>query len=281
MIALLAAPASALAADVVVPSRVAGSTTVPAGGSSTLTLRCPATAVALNAAVTGRGDGVTVRRSTPGAGAGTWSFRVAAAAGARRRGVHAVLRCVRLSLPVGVSGARLDVNTRRPPVVVPARTGASVRLRCGRAWVGTGYGFDPGTSGNVRLASVMPTAHGWDFRLENTGSSAGSARVSARCLRQTVPASSGGQLRFGVARRVFSDDLRPLPGAGRTTFTHNCGENQFGVATGFSLDPSNGVEVTATHPIGKRAGRWTFRGADDADVAKTFLLCLSRRTQFG
>jgi hypothetical protein len=55
IIVLLALPASALAADVVVPSRVAASTTVPAGGSRTLTLHCPATAVALNAAVTRRG----------------------------------------------------------------------------------------------------------------------------------------------------------------------------------------------------------------------------------
>ena len=101
-IALLAAPASALAANVVVPSSVAGSTVVPAGGSSTLTLRCPAPGVALNAAVTNHDPGVTVRRSIPGSGVGTWRFRLTGTDGGG--GVRAVLRCVRLQLPVGVAG---------------------------------------------------------------------------------------------------------------------------------------------------------------------------------
>ena len=191
-IVLLAVPASALAADVVVPSSVARSTGVPTGGSKTLTLRCPAEAVALNAAVTNHDPGVTVQRSIPGAGAGSWRFRLTGSDGGG--GVRAVLRCVRLRLPAGVGGARLDVRTRRPPVAVPAGGRTTVRLRCGRAWVGTGYGFDPGTLGGTRLASVVPRAHGWDFTVQNDGAAAETAHVSARCLRQTVTSSQGARV---------------------------------------------------------------------------------------
>ena len=116
-IALFAVPASALAADVVVPSSVARSTAVPSGGSKTLTLRCPAESVALNAAVTNHDPGVTVQRSIPGNGAGTWRFRLTGADGGG--GVRAVLRCVRRQLQAGVGGARLAVKTRSPPYPLP------------------------------------------------------------------------------------------------------------------------------------------------------------------
>jgi hypothetical protein len=276
-IALLALPASALAADVVVPSSVARSTAVPSGGSKTLTLRCPAEAVALNAAVTNHDPGVTVRRSIPGRGAGRWSFRLTGAGGGG--GVRAVLRCVRLRLPAGVGGARLDVSTRRPPVVVPAGGRTTVRLRCGRAWVGTGYGFDPGTRGDTRLASVVPRAHGWDFTIANAASTPATARVSARCLRQTVTSSRGARLRFGVARLVFSDLIGRMPGSAGT-FTHTCAQSRFSLATGYAVDEADEVQLRLTHPEGRRAGRFRFRGAASDDVVTTFLVCLSRRTQF-
>jgi hypothetical protein len=276
-IALLALPASALAADVVVPSSVARSTAVPSGGSKTLTLRCPAEAVALNAAVTNHDPGVTVGRSIPGRAAGRWSFRLTGAGGGG--GVRAVLRCVRLRLPAGVGGARLDVSTRRPPVVVPAGGRTTVRLRCGRAWVGTGYGFDPGTRGDTRLASVVPRAHGWDFTIANAASTPATARVSARCLRQTVTSSRGARLRFGVARLVFSDLIGRMPGSAGT-FTHTCAESRFSLATGYAVDEADEVQLRLTHPEGRRAGRFRFRGAASDDVVTTFLVCLSRRTQF-
>ena len=275
-IALLAVPASALAADVVVPSSVARSTAVPSGGSKTLTLRCPAEAVALNAAVTNHDPGVTVRRSIPGTGAGTWRFRLTGTDGGG--GVRAVLRCVRLQLPVSVSGARLDVSTRRPPVEVPASGSITVRIRCGRAWIGTGYGFDPGTGGDARLASVVPTAHGWNFTIANAASTPVTARVSARCLRQTVT-STGGRLRFAVARLVFSDLIGRMPGSAGT-FTHSCAESRFSLATGYAVDDVDGAQLRLTHPEGRRAGRFRFRGAASDDVVTTFLVCLSRRTEF-
>ncbi len=275
-LALLATPASALAADVVVPSSVAASTAVPANGSRTLALRCPAKAVALNAAVTNHDPGVTVRRSIPGRGAGTWSFRLTGAGGGG--GARAVLRCVRLQLPAGVSGARLDVSTRRPPVEVPAGGSTTVRLRCGRAWVGTGYGFDPGTRGDARLASVVPQPHGWDFVITNAASTPATARVSARCLRQRVT-STGGRLRFDVARLVFSNIIGRMPGSAGT-FTENCARSQFSLATGYLVDGTSDVELRLTHPEGRRSGRFRFRRAANDDVVTTFLVCISRRTQF-
>ena len=277
-IALLAVPASALGADAVVPTSVARSTAVPSGGSKTLTLRCPAEAVALNAAVTNHDPGVIVRRSIPGSGAGTWSFRLSGADGGG--GVRALLRCVRLRLPVGMGGARLDVSTRRPPVVVPAGGRTTVRLRCGRAWVGTGYGFDPGTRGDSRLASVVPRAHGWDFTLQNDAAAASTARVSARCLRQTVTSSRGARLRFGVARPTFSDAVGARPGSAGT-FTHRCGKSQFSLATGYAADATDEAILRLTHPEGRRAGRFSFRAAASDDVVSTSLVCLSRRSSFG
>ena len=277
-IALLAFPASALAADVVVPSSVARSTAVPSGGSKTLTLRCPAEAVALNAAVTNHDPGVTVRRSIPGPGAATWRFRLTGTDGGG--GVRAVLRCVRLRLPAGVGGARLAVKTRRPPVAVPAGGRATVRLRCGRAWAGTGYGFDPGTGGGTRLASVVPRAHGWDFTVQNDAATAETPRVSARCLRQTVTSSQGTRLRFGVARPRFSDAVGARPGSAGT-FTHSCRESQFSLATGYAVDAADQVKFRLTHPEGLRAGRFRFRGAASGDVVSTFLVCLGRRSSFG
>ena len=275
---LLAVPASALAADVVVPSSVARSTTVPSGGSKTLKLRCPAEAVALNAAVTNHDPGVTVRRSIPGSGAGGWSFRLAGADGGG--GVRAVLRCVRLRLPVGMGGARLDVSTLRPPVVVPGGGRTTVRLRCGAAWVGTGYGFDPGTRGDTRLASVVPRPHGWDFTLQNDAAAARTARVNARCLRQTVTTNQGAQLRFAVARPTFSDAVGARPGSAGT-FTHSCRTSQFSLATGYAVDAADQVQLRLTHPEGRRAGRFRFRGAGSDDVVSTSLVCLSRRSAFG
>jgi hypothetical protein len=281
-IALLATPASALAAHVVAPSSVAGSTTVPAGGSTTLTLRCPGAAVALNAAVTQRGAGVTVRRSIPGAASGDWSFRLSAAGGARRRAVRALLRCVRLELPAGVSGTRLVVSTRRPPsFAIPAGSSTPLEVTCGPGFAATGYGLDRGASPGVTVAAAIPSAGGWSFRLENTGSASARARLSVRCLRRVVSGRRGGaptQLTFGVARRRFSNAIGAGAGMG---VGHSCARSQFSVATGSRLDAADAVQLSSSHPAGPRGGRWQFSHASAGDRATTFLVCLSRRTQFG
>lgn len=281
-VVLLAAPASALAADVVAPSSVAASTTVPAGGSRTLTLRCPAAAVALNAAVTRRGGGVTVRRSIPGTDAGVWRFRLSADADARRRGVRAVLRCVRLRLPEGVSGTRLVVSTKRPPTTnIPAGSSTPVELRCRSGFVATGYGLDRGARRDVTIAAAVPSARGWSFRLENSGAAPASADLSMRCLKRIVSARRAGaptQMTFGVSRRRFSDAIGAGAGMG---LGHSCARSQFSVATGSELDAADAIELRGSHPVRSRGGRWEFAHANSGDRVSTFLVCLSRRTQFG
>jgi hypothetical protein len=276
---LLAVPAGAIAADVVVPSSVPGSTTVPAGGSSTLTLRCPASAVALNAAVTQRGAGVTVRRSIPGSESGDWRFRLTAAAGARSRGVRAVLRCVRLALPVGVTGTRLVVSTRRSPVFeIPAGSFIAAQTGCPAGFAATGYGVDQGARRDVRIAAAMPTGSGWNFSLENTGASPARARFTARCLKRVVSARSGGAMTFRLRRPEFSNQVGP--GAGRR-FSHSCRRSEFSVATGSVVDPADDIELSGSHPAGSRGGRWAFTRAHAGDRVRSSLVCLNRRTQFG
>jgi hypothetical protein len=271
--ALAVAPAAADAASVVRPTSVSG-TAVLTLGPHTLRTSCPAPSVALNGAVVRKSPGVTVRRSTPGSGAGDWRIRVFAGNGGSR--VRTVLRCVRLEVPSGISGARLDVKTRREPVAVPAGGTTAMSLRCGRAWAATGYGFgDP--SGRVRLASVVPSAHGWDFVLENTGPAATSVDVSARCLRQTARAGSA-ELRFRISRpsRVHTLGTDSTP-----TLSHACGRGVFSLATGSIVDPLDSIALATAAPFRNNRARWTFRNASGGDRVRTFLVCLSRSTGFG
>jgi hypothetical protein len=281
-IPLLAAPAGAHAEDVVQPVSVSAATTVPAGGASTLTLRCPETGVALNAAVTRQGAGVSVRRSGPGRDSNDWRFRLTAAEGARSRGVRAVLRCVGLALPRDVSRARLDVSTQRPPAVeIPAGSSTAVRIGCARGFVGTGYGLERGARQDVTIAEAVPGARGWSFRLENTGASPASARLSVRCLKRVVGARRGGartRLTFRVARPEFRNQVGPGSGRG---FSNACTRRQFSVATGVSFDWRDDIALGRSHPAAPWAGVWTFRQASGTEEVRSFLVCLARRTQFG
>jgi len=278
--ALLVVPAAAHAAAVVQPSSVATTALLSPGRTHTVSLVCPSPSVALNAAVTGTGPGVRVRRSSPGSEAGTWRLRVAVGPGGSRR-VRAVLRCVRLDLPSGVSGARLGTKTRRQfSVAVPAGGTASVRLRCGPAWLATGYGLERGTSDDVRLAEVVPSAHGWDFVLENTGHAAVRAGVSARCLKQTVTASRDGgtaQLRFRITRPTFPF---VLTGGGSPTILQACGAGAFSLATGSRVEAADPIELFRSAPVRARGGSWTFRRADAGDTGQVSLVCLSRGSVF-
>jgi hypothetical protein len=272
--ALVALPAGAHAASVVRPSSV-HETAVLTAGAHTISLQCPSPSVALNAAVIRKSPGVTVRRSIPGDSAGNWRFKVSAADGGSR--VRSTLRCVRLAPPAGVSGTQLEVKTRsRSGVTVPAGGTAAVRLRCGGAWVATGYGFDD-RLGNLRFASVVPSAHGWDFVLENTGSGAATAAVSARCLRQRVSAAGGSELSFGVTR---PSRMNILGTSSTQTLAHGCGASRFSLATGSVLDPADTLELATTGPTRPQSGRWTFRQASGGDRVRTFLVCLSRGSEF-
>jgi hypothetical protein len=274
LVALAAAPAGAHAANVIRTTSVTGSSVVPPGSTSTSRLECPQPWVALSGAVTSKGTGVTVRRSNPGGAAGDWSFRFAADRSDRRR-VRTVLRCVRLEVPSGVSGARVNVKTRsRFDIRVPVSGTASVTVRCGRAWAATGYGFAD-RSGNVRLASVVPAAHGWRFVLENVGAADARAEVSARCLQQTVTADSA-QLRFRVSRPAQEN----VVGKNRPRFSHRCGANKFSLATGSIVDPASTIELADSGPRLSAWGRWTFRQASGGESVRTFLVCLARGSGF-
>src|SRR5688500_14948060 len=106
LIATAALPATA-SSRVVDPVSVQRTVAVPAGETASLTLRCPARAVALNGAPT---SGLDSTSSIPGADARSWTFRFGAAAAGRTAG--AVLRCVRLRLPRRVRRVGLAVATR-------------------------------------------------------------------------------------------------------------------------------------------------------------------------
>lgn len=272
---LAAAPAGAQAANVIRTTSVTASAVVPAGSTSTSRLECPDPWVALSGAVTSKGTGVTVRRSSPGSRAGDWRFRFAANSSARRT-VRTVLRCVRLEVPSGVSGARLNVQTRsRMSIAVPARRTASASVRCGsRGWVATGYGF-AAPRGTVRLASVVPSARGWNFVLENTGAAGTLAEVSTRCLKQTVTADSA-ELRFRVSRPSQENTVGP----NRPRFSHQCGANRFSLATGSIVDPAGTIELADSGPRRSAWGRWTFRRASGGESVRTFLVCLARESGF-
>ena len=155
-----------------------------------------------------------------------------------------------------------------------------MRLRCGRAWVGTGYGFDPGTGGGTRLASVVPES-AW---LGLHGPERRSGRGNGPRQRP-LPAADGDlqPRRAGCAsvwRARGSRTLSGPPGSAGT-FTHSCGESQFSLATGYAVDAADQVKFRLTHPEGLRAGRFRFRSAASDDVVSTFLVCLGRRSSFG
>jgi hypothetical protein len=276
LIALLAVPADALAAGAVRTSSVTARLVVPGGGPRTMRLECPSNTVALNGAITRRGSGVAVPRSTPGSDPHSWTFRVAAS-GSGSRAVSAVVRCVRVEIPNDHGVAHLDVRSRlRPVVPVPAGGTATVRLACGPAWSATGYGFAADQRGEVRLSSVVPTAHGWRFTLENTGATGARAGVSARCLRTDVTTTRGSTLSFGVARRAATNTVGP--GAART-FSRSCGGG-FSLATGTSVDPADSIELALSSPLGRSGGHWTFANASAGDQVQSVLVCLSRASRF-
>jgi hypothetical protein len=280
VLVLLAVPAEALGASTIRTSSVTGGLVVPAGATSKIRLHCPPSAVALNAAVTRRGSGVEVRRSIPGDDVGSWAFRVAAS-GSGSRSVSAVVRCVRLEPPADLSAVRLHVKTRsRPGIPVAAGATETVRLGCGAGWSATGYALagDPGDT--VRLAAVVPDAHGWRFTLENTGSAPARAGVSARCLRTRVAARRQGggtaELGFTVSRHARTDTVGP---GSASSFSRTCGGG-FSLATGSSVDAAAPIELALSSPAGSGGARWKFARASAGDRVQSVLVCLARGSGF-
>jgi hypothetical protein len=279
--AVLALPADALGANTIRTSSVTSRVVVPTGSPSTIRLDCPASAVALNGAVTRRGAGVAILGSRPGRRAGSWTFR-AAASGTGSRSVSTVLRCVRFRLPAGISSVRLDVRTRnRPGIVIAPGETATARLGCGRAWTATGYALSGGGDA-VRLPQALPLAHGWWYTLENTGSTPARVRVSARCIRTKVTARRAGggtaELRFGFTRRSFEQAFPAGPS--RRASTGSCGGSRFSVAAGIQLDPADPFESITASPTGGDGARWTFRHVGPGDGFRAYMVCLGRGSAF-
>lgn len=279
LLALVALPASAHAA-VVTPTSTSAETVVPAGGTRALTLSCPHPAVALSAAATRLGRSAELLRSAPGRRAGDWRLTFAARRG-RGRTVEAELRCVRLNLPEGVSGARLGVQTRsRTRIRVPAGGTRTAEADCDPGYVATGWGIRRGRRGDIRAAAAVPAAGGWSFELENIGSKAASAAVSARCVRRVVRARRNGdnvELRFRVVRRAFEDPV----GGGRTSFFHRCRTGQYSLAAGSEVDPFDPIALVRSSAMGRRHASWTFARASAGDVVTTHMVCLARNSRFG
>jgi hypothetical protein len=280
LLALLALPASGQAANTVIPSSTSVETVVPAGGTRTVSLSCPGPGVALNAAVTRLGSAATLRRSVPGTGPGDWRFTFAARRGARRA-AEADLRCVRLALPEGTTGAGLEVRTRAETGIriAPGETDA-VAIDCGDGYAATGYGLSRGRRGDVRVAAAVPSAAGWTFELENIGSATATAGVSARCLRREVRARREGarvELRFRVIRRQF-DDM--VVSGGRVGFVHACRSGQFSVAAGSEVDPLDAIALVRSHAARRRGASWTFARTSPGDDVTTHLVCLGRGSRF-
>jgi hypothetical protein len=281
VLVLLAVPAEALGASTIRTSSVTGRLVVPAGATSKIRLHCPQSAVALNAAVTRRGAGVVVRRSIPGQDVGSWAFRVAAS-GSGSRSVSAVVRCVRLRVPAGLSAVRLHVKTRsRPGIPVAAGATETVRLGCGAGWSATGYALTGDAGDTVRLAAVVPNAHGWRFTLENTGSAPTRAGVSARCLRTRVAARRQGggtaELRFNVTRPSFST---VFPRGGPQIDATGCRVGRFSLAAGGSVDPASTIELLIASPLRERGARWRFGQPREGDRFTGRVVCLSRTSRF-
>jgi hypothetical protein len=276
---VLALPAAGHAA-IVTPTAVSAETTVPAGGTRVLTLSCPAPSVALSAAVTRLGRAARLRRSTPGTNAADWRLRFAAGRGASRR-VEAELRCVRLRLPSGVSGAGLEIRTRSADGVrIAPGESEALDLGCGAGYAATGYGIDRGRRGDVRVAAAVPRARGWRFELENVGSAAARAGVSVRCLKREVDARREGErveLHFDVVRRRFEDVVVQR---GRVSFIHSCRRGQWSVATGSEVDPLDAIALVRSAAAGARSASWTFARARSGDDVTNHLVCLGRGSRF-
>jgi hypothetical protein len=254
------------AAQPVVPESVSKSSTVPANGSRSLTLRCPGASVALNGSPTS----LLGTSSVPGTGPRAWTFRFTA--GAAPRSVGAVLRCVRLELPAGVRGVGLVVGTRWSPrlTLVPASS-RRVELSCRRGQVPTGWGIERlqgAPPEAVAVAAAVPTAKGVAFRLVNTGAVDTDALVLVRCLERRQHARNGQTHRFATRIARFEGGT-----------THSCRPTEYSLAAGASLDPVGDAVLRSAYPTGTRGGRWAFGGASDAPPV-TSLVCLSRRTLF-
>jgi hypothetical protein len=271
-ILVAAALPAAAEAKVVEPVWVTGRTAVPAGQTASLTLKCPARAVALNATAT---SALAASSSTPAANARRWTFRFTA--GASPRAGSALLRCVRLRLPHNVSGISLRVGTVFEPVFeVPPGFTQQIDVRCPTGQVPTGWGLERRSPENgLAIAGAVPTPKGWSFAVKNTGSTGAAGSVNARCLVKKQRASTGQHHTFSTRVASFSEQIE-----NRGTTSRSCRANEYSVATGVSLPAADDIALTETTLVGERGAEWSFSQFSGATAITTSLVCLARTTGF-
>jgi hypothetical protein len=265
ILVLAVLPGSAAAA-VVDPVSVSRFTTVAAGETRSLTLTCPARAVALHGAATSELRTDSIPSSNPQ----RWRFRFTnGSRGPQRAG--GVVRCVRLRLPEDVGDIALVVGTvRLPDAFVVAGATRKVSLTCQRGMIPTGWGIERGDAGRtIAVAAASPTRRGFTFMLENTGDRGARATPRIRCLERTERASSGKTLSFATRVATFED--------GGNVVRHACRRKEYSVSAGVSLDPAGDLVLDRATPRGERGGLWRFSGSGSAT---TSLICLARGTRF-
>jgi hypothetical protein len=253
-----ALPAAADAA-LVEPISVSTTADVPAGQTRSVTLRCPARAVALNTGVTA---GLDIVDSVPKFTARGWTLKFTA--GSRSRSVSAALRCVRFDMPHGVAGVSLAVETRIEPVVdlAPGAT-QTLKASCSHGFTPTGWGLD--RAGNdLQIRTVKPAKRGWRFAVRNDGTAPATGTAYGRCLERQQHAETGQRHSFAM----------------RSTSAGSCRSSEFSVSTGVSELPNDNIFLTGTGPTGQRGAVWRFANAPEGGPVRTSLVCLSTATGF-
>jgi hypothetical protein len=258
-----AATAGAAQARVVEPVWVTKKVGVAPGQTKTVTLKCPAHAVALN------GAAPNAASSVPVSDARRWTFRFLESG-------SAVLRCVRLRLPHSVRQVNLQVGTVFEPVFeIPPGFTQTIAARCHRGEVPTGWGLERRTDTNgLTIAGATPTKHGWLFRVKNTAPVGAAGYLAIRCLDKKAKAPSGERHVFALRVATFTERIE-----GGGTAIRSCRGNEYSVSTGVSL-PDGDVRLTGTTLLGARGGEWSFSRAHGSTPVTTRLICLARYTGF-
>jgi hypothetical protein len=258
----LAALATTAQARVVEPVWVTKHVNVASGQTKSVTLKCPARAVALN------GAAPAAASSIPGIDARRWTFRFL-------RSGNAVLRCVRLRLPHSVHRVSLVVGTVFEPVFeIPPGFTQTIAVKCHSGQVPTGWGLERRTDTNgLVIAGAVPTRHGWRFAVRNTATIGAAGSLAVRCLERKQRAPSGQRHAFATRVASFTERVAG-PGSRRRA----CARGEYSVATG--LAPAGDLLLTGTTLSGTRDGEWSFSSGGGATSVQTSLICLARTTGF-
>lgn len=257
-----AAFAATAQARVVEPVWVTKRVDVAQGQTKSVTLRCPARAVALN------GAAPHAASSIPAIDARRWTFRFI-------RSGNAVLRCVRLRLPHSVHRVSLVVGTVFEPVFeLPPGFTQQIAVRCASGQVPTGWGLERRTHDNgLAIVGAVPTKHGWLFSVRNTAPIGAAGSLAIRCLKKKQRAPTGQHHSFSTRVASFTERVE-----GGLTASRACASNEYSVATGVS--PAGDLVLRGTTLTGERDAEWNLSSATGATAVQTSLICLARNTGF-